>query len=90
MLARAVVRALLLLLLLTLLLQLPLLLVPLTLLLLKGLPSVPSLNEVPQAYALVMFTMGLTCTWAGAGCNSPIFAEIVPDELRSTIYAFDR
>jgi hypothetical protein len=37
-----------------------------------------------------MFVMGLTCTWAGAGCNSPIFAEIVPDELRSTIYAFDR
>jgi hypothetical protein len=63
--------------------------IPLTWLLLKGLPS-SSLAGQPLAYGVVMFTMGLTCTWAGAGCNSPIFAEIVPDELRSTIYAFDR
>ncbi|WIA08614.1 hypothetical protein OEZ85_008043 [Tetradesmus obliquus] len=63
--------------------------IPLTWLLLKGLPS-SSLAATPVAYGVVMFVMGLTCTWAGAGCNSPIFAEIVPDELRSTIYAFDR
>eukprot|EP00879_Flechtneria_rotunda_P007571 GHRR01007942.1.p1 GENE.GHRR01007942.1~~GHRR01007942.1.p1 ORF type:complete len:451 (+),score=151.73 GHRR01007942.1:1591-2943(+) len=63
--------------------------IPLTWLLLKGLPHSRYAAE-PAAYALVMFCMGLTCTWAGAGCNSPIFAEIVPDELRSTIYAFDR
>lgn len=63
--------------------------IPLTWLLLKGLPHSAFAGD-PLAYAVVMFIMGLTCTWAGAGCNSPIFAEIVPDELRSTIYAFDR
>jgi hypothetical protein len=63
--------------------------IPLTWMLLKGLPA-SALAAVPMAYACIMFVMGLTCTWAGAGCNSPIFAEIVPDQLRSTIYAFDR
>ncbi|KAF6251986.1 hypothetical protein COO60DRAFT_1555686 [Scenedesmus sp. NREL 46B-D3] len=63
--------------------------IPLTWLLLKGVPGSAYAAE-PLAYGAIMFTMGLTCTWAGAGCNSPIFAEIVPDELRSTIYAFDR
>jgi hypothetical protein len=63
--------------------------IPHTWLLLKGLPH-SSFAGHPAAYGAIMFTMGLTCTWAGAGCNSPIFAEIVPDELRSTIYAFDR
>ena len=37
-----------------------------------------------------MFALGLTCTWCGSGCNSPIFAEVVPVDLRSTVYAFDR
>jgi hypothetical protein len=63
--------------------------IPLTWIILKGLPASPYAST-PVAYACMMLLMGLTCTWAGAGCNSPIFAEIVPDELRSTIYAFDR
>lgn len=63
--------------------------IPLTWIILKGLPA-SAYASTPQAYAALMLLMGLTCTWAGAGCNSPIFAEIVPDELRSTIYAFDR
>lgn len=63
--------------------------IPLTWVVLKGLPASPYATT-PAAYAVFMFIMALTCTWAGAGCNSPIFAEIVPDELRSTIYAFDR
>jgi hypothetical protein len=63
--------------------------IPLTWLLLKGLPA-SAWARAPAVYGAVMFVTGLTCTWAGAGCNSPIFAEIVPDELRSTIYAFDR
>jgi hypothetical protein len=40
--------------------------------------------------AAVLRGVVLLLLQAGAGCNSPIFAEIVPDELRSTIYAFDR
>jgi hypothetical protein len=63
--------------------------IPLTWIILKGLPASPYAST-PVAYGCMMLLMGLTCTWAGAGCNSPIFAEIVPDELRSTIYAFDR
>lgn len=63
--------------------------IPLTWIILKGLPASPYAST-PAAYGCMMLLMGLTCTWAGAGCNSPIFAEIVPDELRSTIYAFDR
>jgi hypothetical protein len=63
--------------------------IPFTWVILKGLPA-SDYSTTPAAYGCLMFIMGLTCTWAGAGCNSPIFAEIVPDELRSTIYAFDR
>ena len=30
------------------------------------------------------------CSWAGAACTSPIFAEVVPSQLRSLVYSFDR
>lgn len=63
--------------------------IPLTLLLFKGLPG-SGLSAFAPAYGLVMFVAGLTCSWAGTGCNSPIFSELVPDDMRSTIYAFDR
>ena len=62
---------------------------PLTWILLKALPSSAYATSVP-AYGAVMFALGLTCTWCGSGCNSPIFAEVVPVDLRSTVYAFDR
>jgi MFS family permease len=62
---------------------------PLTWILLKSLPASSYAHSAP-AYAAVMFLLGLTCTWCGSGCNSPIFAEVVPVELRSTVYAFDR
>ncbi|KIZ04451.1 hypothetical protein MNEG_3510 [Monoraphidium neglectum] len=64
--------------------------IPLTWLLLKGIPSQAALATDPRAYSAVLFVLGLTCTWAGAGCNSPIFAEIVPEDMRSLVYAFDR
>lgn len=47
--------------------------VPLTWLLLKGLPG-SRLAAVPGAYAAVMFFMGLTCTWAGAGVIRTMFS----------------
>ena len=47
--------------------------------------------HVPDLCLLLLCCCGVVLVLqAGAGCNSPIFAEIVPDELRSTIYAFDR
>lgn len=41
-------------------------------------------------YAGVLACMGLLISWAAPACNNPIFAEIVPEHLRSMIYAFDR
>jgi MFS family permease len=79
---------------------------PLVLLLFRGLPAwswaasssaadaadASLLAAPPSAwpYALCLLLLGLLCSWCGAGVNSPIFAELVPDDLRSTIFAFDR
>jgi len=41
-------------------------------------------------YALCLALLGLLCSWCGAGVNSPIFAELVPDDLRSFIFSMDR
>ena len=38
----------------------------------------------------VLLAMGATISWAAPACNNPIFAEIVPPELRNLVYAFDR
>ena len=42
------------------------------------------------AYALLLVTAGLLKCWAAPACNNPIFAELVPQHLRSMVYAFDR
>ena len=56
-----------------------------------GLPHLPldAVMTVPT-FCIVMFCFGLTISWAAPACNSPIFAEIVPEHMRSTVYAFDR
>jgi hypothetical protein len=46
--------------------------IPLTWVLLKGLPVWAP--EDPAAFGAVLLLMGLSCTWAGTGCNSPMFA----------------
>ena len=40
-------------------------------------------------YAATMALGGLLISWCGTN-NSAIFAEIVPEQLRSSIYSFDR
>lgn len=40
-------------------------------------------------YAVVMLTMGLSISWCGAN-NSALFAELVPEQQRTHVYAFDR
>lgn len=62
---------------------------PLTLLLIYGLPR-NNLESHTLLYACVTLTFGVCIAWSSAGCNSPIFSEIVPPRLRSQIYAFDR
>jgi hypothetical protein len=63
--------------------------IPLSLHLFKGLPlgSSPGLVAV---YGAVFALMGLLSSWAATACNNPIFAEVVPQELRTLVYAFDR
>lgn len=41
-------------------------------------------------YILMFLLQGLIISWAAPSCNTPIFAEIVPQRRRNLIYAFDR
>ncbi|KAF3618603.1 putative protein SCO1 -like protein 2, mitochondrial-like [Capsicum annuum] len=41
-------------------------------------------------HGLVMFIMGLCVSWNAPATNNPIFAEIVPERARTSIYALDR
>ncbi|KAL9670564.1 hypothetical protein QQ045_008117 [Rhodiola kirilowii] len=61
--------------------------IPLAAILLLGLPDDPSTG---LSHGLVLCIMGLTITWNGAATNNPIFAEIVPEKSRTSIYALDR
>uniref|UniRef100_A0A0E0ERK1 Major facilitator superfamily (MFS) profile domain-containing protein n=1 Tax=Oryza meridionalis TaxID=40149 RepID=A0A0E0ERK1_9ORYZ len=61
--------------------------VPLAAVLLLGLPDDPSKGF---AYGIVLFIMGVFISWNGPATNFPIFAEIVPEKSRTSIYALDR
>ncbi|KAK4716909.1 hypothetical protein R3W88_015247 [Solanum pinnatisectum] len=61
--------------------------VPLAAILLLLLPYDPSTTLV---HGLVMFIMGLCVSWNASATNNPIFAEIVPERARTSIYALDR
>ncbi|GJN34145.1 hypothetical protein PR202_gb22788 [Eleusine coracana subsp. coracana] len=61
--------------------------IPLAALLLLGLPDGSSSGFL---HGLVMFIMGLSISWNGPATNNPIFAEIVPERSRTSIYALDR
>lgn len=61
--------------------------IPLAAILLLGLPNDPSSAFM---HGLVLFIMGLIITWNSAATNNPIFAEIVPEKHRTSIYALDR
>ncbi|XP_047048829.1 uncharacterized MFS-type transporter YbcL-like [Lolium rigidum] len=61
--------------------------IPLAALLLLGLPDDSSTGVL---HGLVMFIMGLSISWNAAATNNPIFAEIVPQRSRASIYALDR
>ncbi|WCJ31863.1 Major facilitator superfamily protein [Euphorbia peplus] len=61
--------------------------IPLAAVLLLGLPDDPSTGF---RHGLVLFIMGICISWNGAATNNPIFAEIVPEKSRTSIYALDR
>lgn len=55
----------------------------------QGLPASGEWWSV-TLYGMLLAVMGATISWAAPACNNPIFAEIVPPELRNLVYAFDR
>ncbi|XP_059309658.1 uncharacterized protein LOC132060720 [Lycium ferocissimum] len=61
--------------------------IPLAAILLLGLPDDPS---TAATHGLVLFIMGLIISWNAPATNNPIFAEIVPERARTSIYALDR
>ncbi|KAB1210267.1 hypothetical protein CJ030_MR6G013338 [Morella rubra] len=61
--------------------------IPLAAILLLGLPDDPSTAFL---HGLVLFLMGLSISWNAPATNNPIFAEIVPEKSRTSIYALDR
>lgn len=61
--------------------------IPLSAVLLLVMPRDPSTG---LRHGLMFFIMGIAISWNGAATNNPIFAEIVPEKERTTIYALDR
>uniref|UniRef100_A0A7N0UPV2 Major facilitator superfamily (MFS) profile domain-containing protein n=1 Tax=Kalanchoe fedtschenkoi TaxID=63787 RepID=A0A7N0UPV2_KALFE len=61
--------------------------IPLAAVLLLGLPDDPSATML---YALVLLIIGFSISWNASATNNPIFAEIVPEKSRTSIYALDR
>lgn len=41
-------------------------------------------------YAVTLLAFGTCSSWAAPSFNNPAFAEIVPSDMRTMIYAFDR
>ncbi|KAB1210265.1 hypothetical protein CJ030_MR6G013340 [Morella rubra] len=60
--------------------------IPLTAVLLLVLPDDPSTAVM---HGLVLFIIGFFTSWAAPATNNPIFAEIVPEKSRTSIYALD-
>ncbi|OIW21485.1 hypothetical protein TanjilG_04966 [Lupinus angustifolius] len=61
--------------------------IPLAAILLLGLSDDPS-TVIP--HALVLIIMGFFISWNAPATNNPIFAEIVPERARTSVYALDR
>ncbi|XP_060198853.1 uncharacterized protein LOC132627494 isoform X1 [Lycium barbarum] len=61
--------------------------IPLSAILLLALPDNPSAAFV---HGLVLFITGFCISWNAPATNNPIFAEIVPEKSRTSIYALDR
>ncbi|PNH07170.1 hypothetical protein TSOC_006380, partial [Tetrabaena socialis] len=62
---------------------------PLMVLLLRGMPLEATPNSA-AAYGTLLVLTGLLISWAAPACNNPVFAEVVPADMRNLIYAFDR
>ncbi|GMP80227.1 hypothetical protein CsSME_00035409 [Camellia sinensis var. sinensis] len=61
--------------------------IPLAAILLLGLPNNASTILM---HGLILFITGFCISWNAPATNNPIFAEIVPEKSRTSIYALDR
>ncbi|XP_009776810.1 uncharacterized protein [Nicotiana sylvestris] len=61
--------------------------IPLAAILLLSLPDDPSSMFL---HGLVFFVSGFCISWTAPATNNPIFAEIVPEQSRTSVYALDR
>ncbi|KAF4394854.1 hypothetical protein G4B88_002731 [Cannabis sativa] len=61
--------------------------IPLAAILLLALPDDPSTAAI---HGLILVVMGFFISWNGPATNNPIFAEIVPEKSRTSVYALDR
>ncbi|KAI3976131.1 hypothetical protein MKX01_031611 [Papaver californicum] len=61
--------------------------IPLAWILMLGLPYDPSTTF---KHGLVLFIIGRFTSWNAPATNNPIFAEIVPERSRTSIYALDQ
>ncbi|KAF3445801.1 hypothetical protein FNV43_RR10978 [Rhamnella rubrinervis] len=61
--------------------------IPLAAVLLLALPEDPSTAFI---HGLVLVIVGFFISWNAAATNNPIFAEIVPEKSRTSVYALDR
>ncbi|XVF64765.1 hypothetical protein PTKIN_Ptkin09bG0193000 [Pterospermum kingtungense] len=61
--------------------------IPLTAILLLVLPDDPSTGVM---HGLVLIIVGFCISWNAPATNNPIFAEIVPEKSRTSVYALDR
>ncbi|KAI8003544.1 Protein spinster [Camellia lanceoleosa] len=61
--------------------------IPLAAILLLGLPNNTSTMLM---HGLILFITGFCISWNAPATNNPIFAEIVPEKSRTSIYALDR
>ncbi|XP_049366428.1 uncharacterized protein LOC125831278 [Solanum verrucosum] len=61
--------------------------IPLAAILLLLLPNDP---KTAFLHGLFLFVLGFCTSWTSPATNSPIFAEIVPERARTSIYALDR
>ncbi|XP_055811024.1 thiamine pathway transporter THI73-like [Solanum dulcamara] len=61
--------------------------IPLAAILLLLLPNDP---KTALLHGLFLFILGFCASWSGPATNSPIYAEIVPERARTSIYALDK
>jgi MFS family permease len=64
--------------------------IPFACILTQGLPKNDASVSSAVLYAGVLFAFGLVKAWPAPACNNPLFAEIVPENQRTLVYAFDR